>query len=69
MAKQINLEKSFEELDEIINKLENNQISLEESFNLYKKGVELVKGCNGQLEKIEKQIILLNEDGENNGVL
>lgn len=58
------LETSFGELNEIISKLENEEISLEESFRLYQEGVELLKFCNNSIDKVEKQLIIL---GENNG--
>lgn len=65
MAKQgKTLEASFEELNEIISKLENNEITLEESFQLYNDGVKLLKYCNDSIDKIEKKIIVLNENGE-----
>lgn len=66
MGKSGNLEESFLKLDEIINSLENGDISLEDSFKLYNEGIKLVKNCNTQLDKVEKQIIVLNENGENN---
>jgi exodeoxyribonuclease VII small subunit len=58
------LEASFGELNQIISKLENEEISLEESFRLYQEGVELLKFCNNSIDKVEKQLIIL---GENNG--
>lgn len=59
------LEVSFDELNEIISKLEAEDISLEESFLLYNSGMKLVKSCNDSIDKIEKKLIILNEDGEN----
>lgn len=64
MAKQANLEESFEKLDDIIEKLEQSDVSLEDSFKLYNEGIKLIKNCNSQLDKVEKQMIILNEDGE-----
>lgn len=37
--------------------------SLEKSFALYKQGVELVKQANDSIDKIEKQVKVLDEDG------
>lgn len=68
MAKQANLEESFDKLDEIISILEAGEVSLEKSFQLYNEGMKLVKNCNSQLDKVEKQIIILNENEENNGL-
>lgn len=68
MAKQANLEESFDKLDEIIASLEKGDISLEDSFQLYNEGMKLIKNCNAQLDKVEKQIIILNENEEDNGL-
>lgn len=58
------LEASFEELQEIIQKLENEDISLEDSFKLYTDGIELLKNCNNSIDKVEKQLIILGENKE-----
>lgn len=58
------LETSFTELNEIINKLEKDEISLEDSFQLYQNGMELLKFCNNSLDKVEKQLIILGEKNE-----
>lgn len=62
--KEKTLEESFEELEEIISHLEDPDTSLDDSFKLYNKGVGLLKACNDSIDKIEKKIILLNENGE-----
>lgn len=53
------IEDRFKELDNIVNKLEANDVSLEESFELYKKGMDMLKECNKDIDKVEKQIIVL----------
>ena len=63
MAKN-NIEKNFKELDEILEKMQDEEVSLDESFEMYKKGIEIVKDSNEQIEKIEKQIEVLEEDTE-----
>ena len=63
MAKTTSLEESFDKLEEIIGKLENGQVSLDESFKLYNEGIKYVKNCNQQLDKVEKQIVIMNENG------
>lgn len=63
MAKQISLEESFNKIDEIISSLEDPKVSLEDSFKLYNEGLKLVKTCNSQIDKVEKQIIILNQEG------
>ena len=43
--KTVNMEEAFQELDAILEQLEEKDISLEDSFALYQKGMELVKTC------------------------
>ena len=62
MAQTDYLESSFKRLDEIIEKMEQGELSLEESFKLYKEGVELVGACNESIEKVEKEIKLIEDE-------
>ena len=59
------LEQSFERLEEIIAQMEKSDTTLDASFKMYQEGMKFVESCNNQLDKIEKQIIVLNDDGEN----
>ena len=68
MAKAITLEESFVSLEKLINNLENGQLSLDESFKMYNEGIKLIKNCNIQLDKVEKQIIILDKNGEHDGI-
>lgn len=61
------MEEAFEELNELLTKMDSDQISLEDSFKLYQEGVQLVRYCNDKIDKVEKQLIILNEMGEENG--
>ena len=58
------LEEVFEELDEVVGQLEEPAISLEDSFSLYHKGMELLKVCNDKIDKVEKKMLILDENGE-----
>ena len=64
MVKDKSLEEVFEELDEVVGHLEESTISLEDSFSLYHKGMELLKVCNDKIDKVEKKMLILDEDGE-----
>ena len=63
MAEQT-LEAVFEELDELVEKLEGESVSLEESFQLYHKGMDLLKICNDKIDTVEKKMMVLDENGE-----
>ena len=61
------MEEAFEELNELLTKMDSDQISLEDSFKLYQEGVQLVRYCNEKIDNVEKQLMILNEMGEENG--
>lgn len=58
------LEELFEGLDGIVEKLEEGEVSLEESFRLYQKGMEMLKNCDEKIDAVEKQVLVLEENGE-----
>ena len=58
------LEELFERLDRVIGGLEGEELSLEDSFNLYQEGMELVKCCNRTINDVEKKVLALDENGE-----
>lgn len=57
------IEEAFEELDILAEKLEDRETSLEDSFKLYKEGMELLKYCSSKLDTVEKKMLMMNEDG------
>ncbi|MBQ8596235.1 MAG: exodeoxyribonuclease VII small subunit [Lachnospiraceae bacterium] len=62
--KELNLEEAFGMLEETVANLEREDISLEDSFLVYQKGMELLKKCNQAIDRIEKKVLVLEEDGE-----
>ena len=60
----LTLEESFLKLDRLVEKLESRETSLEESFQAYRKGMELLKYCSGKIDRVEKKMLQINEDGE-----
>ena len=58
------LEDNFLKIEEVINKLEADDISLEDAFAAYSEGMNLLKDCNAQIDKVEKKVLKLTEDGE-----
>ena len=61
--KEISLEEAFTRLQETIENLEKDDITLDQSFQEYQKGMLLVKKCNEIIDKVEKKVLVLNEDG------
>lgn len=56
------LEESFGELEKILQELDKSDISLEESFDLYTKGMELIKVCNSKIDTVEKKLRIIGEE-------
>ena len=56
------LEDSFNALEEILEKLEDEEVSLEDSFRLYQEGMKLVKKCNQSIDKVEKELVVISEE-------
>ena len=63
IQEQRSLEENFSGLEEIIEQLEAEDISLEDAFAAYSKGMNLLKQCNEQIDRVEKQVMKLNEEG------
>ena len=61
---QKTIEEVFTQLDVLADRLEDRDTSLEDSFALYKKGMELLKYCSEKLDTVEKKMLQMNEDGE-----
>ena len=59
-----NLEQKFQALEEVIEKLEGEDVTLEQSFDLYNKGMTLLKNCTRMIDEVEKKVLVLDENGE-----
>jgi exodeoxyribonuclease VII small subunit len=59
----LTLEENFDRLEETIGRLEEEDISLEEAFAAYSEGMKLLKNCNEQIDRVEKKVLKLAEDG------
>ena len=57
------IEETMEELEAIIEKMEDRESTLEESFACFEAGMNLVKECTQRIDKVEKQIMVLSEEG------
>ena len=61
--KEPTLEECMQELDAILKVLDGEEISLEDSFAMYQKGMTLLKSCNEKIDTVEKKILIMNGDG------
>ena len=57
-------ETALEQLEQIVERLESGELSLEDSLAAFEAGVGLVKHCNQKLNEVEKKIELLVRDKE-----
>ena len=64
-TENVGIEDNFEQLEDIISKMQSDRITLGQSFELYNKGLSLVQDCNNQIDKIEKQIKIIEEGNIN----
>ncbi len=60
----ITLEERFDNIEQILGQMESGEVSLDDSFELYKKGLAEIKAANDSLDRIEKAMLVLNENGE-----
>ena len=59
---ELSLEENFDLLNEITAKLQSGDLPLEEAFDNYKKGMDLIKTCSDQIDMVEKEVLKLNAD-------
>jgi exodeoxyribonuclease VII small subunit len=57
-------EAALSELEAIVKRLEDGDLTLESSLALYERGVELSRFCHSRLEQAERRIEILNERGD-----
>lgn len=62
--KEYTLEENFQRLEETIEQLEREDIPLEDAFRTYTLGMQILKRCNDQIDRVEKQVLKLSETGE-----
>jgi exodeoxyribonuclease VII small subunit len=57
-------ETALKQLEEIVQRLEKGELSLEESLKLYEEGIQLSRLCHGKLEEAEGKIEILLKDAK-----
>lgn len=58
-------EKSLKELEALVTKMEQGNLSLEESLQHFERGIQLTRTCQQALKKAEQKVeILLNKSGQ-----
>ena len=61
---QFRLEEAFDRIEALLEKLQDKDVTLEESFGLYQEGMGLLKLCNENIDHVEKQMLQIDEQGQ-----
>lgn len=63
--KKVSFEEAMQKLENVVSRLEEGNLSLDESLDEFKSGIELYKHCNGILNDIDGKVkqILVKEEG------
>ena len=64
VSEELTLEETFELLEEKLESLESQNISLEDSFKIYKAGMDLLRQCHEKIDYVEKKVLEINEAGD-----
>lgn len=62
-------EKSFQQLEKIVQRLEGEELSLDESLKLFEEGIALSRFCHQKLTEVEKRIELILADAKGEPVV
>ena len=57
----VNFEKALEEFETLVTRMEEGELSLEDSLKSYERGITLSRTCQAALEEAEQRIQMLNE--------
>lgn len=60
----ITIEEQLIKIQEIAAKLEGGALGLEEALEKYEEGVRLVRGCAGQIDRVQKRIKVIETETE-----
>lgn len=61
VQKKETIEEGFARLNDILNKMDDSEVSLEETFELYNNGLKIVKELNGKISEVESKLNIVNE--------
>jgi len=62
-AQELTFEQAYARLEEIVERLEAGELSLDDSVALYEEGQRLAQRCGALLDAAELRVQQLNEDG------
>lgn len=71
MEDKLTIEQSFEKLEKLLAKMEDENTGLEESYALYEEGMKIIRQAEEGIDKVEKRLKVFSEssgEGVQNGV-
>ena len=60
---RLKLEELFAEIEDILEQMDDKEISLDKSFLLYEEGMKKLKQCNDKIDQVEKKMQVISEQG------
>ena len=63
-VEETSLEEMFHQLDGIMEQMESPDVSLENAFSLYERGMKMSGRCNEKLDLVEKKMLVIAQNGE-----
>jgi exodeoxyribonuclease VII small subunit len=63
---EMSFEEAMKALEEVVKRLDQGEVPLEESIRLYERGAELKKRCEAKLKEAEEKVALLVLDADGN---
>ncbi len=60
----LSIEESFAFLEDTIDRMSGEDVSLEESFSLFEKGMQVLKSCSEKIDEVEKKVKVIGGEGE-----
>lgn len=67
--KALSIEESFGKLEEMVRQMEREDVTLEDSFQIYEEGMRLLRDVNARIGEVEEKIRLIDERGQETGEL
>jgi exodeoxyribonuclease VII small subunit len=61
--KDISLEERMQKTEDILRRMETMELTLQESFKLYREGMEELQKCSEMIDAVEKQLQIIEEGG------
>lgn len=61
--KEQSIDEMLINLDQILHQMENDELSLEETFAFYEQGVRQIQQCRKELDQVEKKMQILTSEG------